>query len=143
MNPRVVFDTNVVVSALLLYVPRIFRYDGLDGSMNTTQSEIITRIKNRLMQIHPHRVILFGSHAWGTPDEESDIDLVVVLEDETVPSTFSEKMKNVLKVRKCVADINREVPLDLLVYSKPEWQKFIETGSYFSREISEKGQELI
>jgi predicted nucleotidyltransferase len=143
MNPRVVFDTNVVVSALLLYVPRIFSYGGLDGSMNTTQSEIITRIKNRLMQIHPHRVILFGSHAWGTPDEESDIDLVVVLEDETAPSTFSEKMKNVLKVRKCVADINREVSLDLLVYSKPEWRKFIETGSYFSREISEKGQELI
>lgn len=111
--------------------------------MNATHAEIINRIKKRLMQIHPHRVILFGSHAWGTPDEESDIDLVVVLDDEASPTTFSERMRNVLKVRKCVADINREVPLDLLVYSKAEWRKFIETGSSFSREIREKGQELL
>lgn len=139
----VVWCYKIAGNPVFSHILEFFVCGGLDGSMNTTQSEIITRIKNRLMQIHPHRVILFGSHAWGTPDEESDIDLVVVLEDETVPSTFSEKMKNVLKVRKCVADINREVSLDLLVYSKPEWRKFIETGSYFSREISEKGQELI
>ncbi|MDO3377845.1 nucleotidyltransferase domain-containing protein [Geoalkalibacter halelectricus] len=111
--------------------------------MNSEHAEIIGRIKSRLMQLRPHKVILFGSHVWGTPDADSDIDLVVVLDDESLPTTYAERMKNVLKVRKCVADINREVPLDLLVYSRKEWQKFIETNSSFSRDIRDKGQELL
>ena len=26
----------------------------------------------------PQRIILFGSHAWGNPTEESDIDLLII-----------------------------------------------------------------
>ncbi|WP_390890366.1 nucleotidyltransferase domain-containing protein [Geoalkalibacter halelectricus] len=51
--------------------------------MNSEHAEIIGRIKSRLMQLRPHKVILFGSHVWGTPDADSDIDLVVVLDDES------------------------------------------------------------
>jgi predicted nucleotidyltransferase len=115
----------------------------MEVQMNPEHEEIIDRLKNRLRHLRPHKVILFGSHAWGTPDADSDIDLVVVLDDETLPTTFAERMQNVLKVRKCVADINRDVPLDLLVYSKKEWQKFIEINSSFSRELREGGQELL
>lgn len=111
--------------------------------MKSEPVDIIDRLKTRLKQLCPHKVILFGSYVWGTPDIDSDIDLVVVLEDDTLPNTFAERMQNVLKVRKCVADINREVSLDLLVYSKKEWQKFIETDSSFSREIRERGRELL
>jgi predicted nucleotidyltransferase len=31
-------------------------------------------------EFHPRRVYLFGSHAWGTPSPDSDIDLMVVMD---------------------------------------------------------------
>src|SRR5713101_6179605 len=30
-------------------------------------------------QFHPDKIILFGSHAYGTPHEDSDVDLLVVM----------------------------------------------------------------
>jgi len=30
-------------------------------------------------EFHPEKIILFGSHAYGTPDENSDVDLMVVM----------------------------------------------------------------
>src|SRR5579862_9699461 len=30
-------------------------------------------------EFHPEKIILFGSHAYGTPHEESDVDLLVVM----------------------------------------------------------------
>jgi predicted nucleotidyltransferase len=37
-------------------------------------NEIITQLK----PLNPDKVILFGSYAWGVPDDESDIDLFIV-----------------------------------------------------------------
>jgi predicted nucleotidyltransferase len=30
-------------------------------------------------EFHPDKIILFGSHAYGTPHEDSDMDLLVVM----------------------------------------------------------------
>jgi predicted nucleotidyltransferase len=114
-----------------------------DLIVSAEHDKTIERIKARLMQLHPHKIILFGSHAWGIPGTESDIDLVVILDKDEIPGSYAERMENILNVRKCVADINREVSLDILVYSKQEWQRFIEVDSFFSREIREKGRELL
>jgi len=38
-----------------------------------------------LKTINPYKVILFGSHAWGEPTENSDIDLIVVTNDAFIP----------------------------------------------------------
>jgi Polymerase beta, Nucleotidyltransferase len=43
---------------------------------------IIEEVKNRLIKTYnPIAIYLFGSHAWGKPDEESDLDLLIVVED--------------------------------------------------------------
>jgi predicted nucleotidyltransferase len=36
------------------------------------------RISEAPKPLHPEKVILFGSYAWGQPTEDSDIDLYVV-----------------------------------------------------------------
>jgi len=38
-------------------------------------------IVERLMPLNPDKIILFGSYAYGTPNEESDIDLFLVKDD--------------------------------------------------------------
>ena len=30
-------------------------------------------------EFQPEQVILFGSHAWGTPNEDSDVDLLIIV----------------------------------------------------------------
>ena len=46
-----------------------------------------TRIKDALAPLHPEKVILFGSYAWGRPTPDSDIDLYVVTQDDFLPAT--------------------------------------------------------
>jgi len=53
------------------------------------------------------QVYLFGSHAYGAPDDGSDIDLLVVIDDSM------DVFKIALMIQKGLA--NRVVPLDVLV----------------------------
>jgi uncharacterized protein len=52
-------------------------------------------LKNLIIQnlkaIDPDQVVLFGSHAWGDPTGESDIDLYVVTKDDFIPANWQEK----------------------------------------------------
>ena len=45
--------------------------------------EIIERLK----PLKPDKIILFGSYAYGTPTEESDIDLFLLKDDLTIEET--------------------------------------------------------
>jgi len=43
--------------------------------------ETIEEVKNRLVKTYdPVAIYLFGSYAWGHPDKESDLDLLIVVE---------------------------------------------------------------
>jgi predicted nucleotidyltransferase len=53
----------------------------------------------------PHKVILFGSHAYGEPGPDSDVDLVVVLPTENPLETACE----------IAGRIPHPLPLDILV----------------------------
>lgn len=99
-------------------------------------------IIKRLKKIDPYKIILFGSHAQGTPSHQSDIDLIVVLDKENIPQNFKEHMDNKLMVRNALWDINTQIPIDILVYTKKMYQKFVELGSLFSKQIQKKGKVL-
>ena len=46
----------------------------------TLTEATLTEITRRLVETYqPEQVVLFGSHAWGVPDGNSDVDLLVVL----------------------------------------------------------------
>ncbi|SMP87795.1 Nucleotidyltransferase domain-containing protein [Epsilonproteobacteria bacterium SCGC AD-308-E02] len=42
-------------------------------------------IVERLKPLDLDKIILFGSYAYGTPNEDSDIDLYVVTKDDFIP----------------------------------------------------------
>jgi len=44
-----------------------------------------------LKKTDPFKIILFGSHAYGEPGPDSDVDLLVVTEDDFLPNNFAEK----------------------------------------------------
>ena len=104
--------------------------------------ELQTRIRDALAPLHPEKVILFGSYAWGQPTEDSDIDLYVVTQDDFLPANYEESMQNYLKVASVLREINKTVPIDLIVHTKPMHQAFIRLDSMFAREVMTRGQVL-
>ncbi len=100
----------------------------------------LEQIVERLKDTNPLKIILFGSHACDKAHKGSDIDLIVVLNTDDLPRTFEEKMKYQILVRKAILDINKEIPIDLIVYTRPMFEQFNNLGSMFSKEIATKGK---
>lgn len=106
-------------------------------------TKVLELIIDRLRLLNVYKVILFGSYAWGLPKKDSDIDLLVVTNDDFMPQSYKEKSDLFLKVANCLEDIEREIPIDLIVYSKPMFDRFVELHGMFSRKILKDGVPLI
>ena len=102
----------------------------------------IPLIIEKLKQTNPEKIILFGSYAYGVITPDSDLDILVVTDDNLIPSNFSEKSRIYLKVSKAISDIKKEFPVDLIVHTKATHKKFVNTNSMFAREIINKGKIL-
>jgi predicted nucleotidyltransferase len=104
--------------------------------------QIIYQIVNRLKEINPDKIILFGSYAWGEPQRESDFDIIVVTNDDIMPKNYTEKMEIYLKVSRLLSEFKKQTPIDLVVQTRPMHNKFLKLGSAFSKEILERGKTL-
>jgi len=49
--------------------------------------------------------MLFGSYAYGVSNEDSDVDLLVVTNDDFIPQNFAEKNEAYLKVSNTLTEI--------------------------------------
>jgi uncharacterized protein len=57
-------------------------------------------------EFHPLKVYLFGSHAWGNPSPDSDIDLMVVMDSlPESPTRMAQRAYHVLPPRTLPVDI--------------------------------------
>ncbi|OGV37057.1 MAG: hypothetical protein A2X48_04400 [Lentisphaerae bacterium GWF2_49_21] len=94
----------------------------------------INQIKNYVKRIseefHPQKVILFGSYAYGKPTSDSDVDLLVVMED------INHMERPSLEIRR---RIKAPFPLDLLVKSPSHIRKRLKMRDYFIRDVFKKG----
>ncbi len=104
--------------------------------------ELRDQIREALRPLHPEKVIVFGSCARGGAGRDSDIDLIVVLDSDVVPTTYRERMMNRLLVRRALDVLNQEYALDVLVYTVPEWERWQDSGSAFAKEIATEGVEV-
>ena len=100
-------------------------------------------IVERLKPLNPDKIILFGSYAYGTPNEDSDIDLYVVTKDEFIPQSYREKSEVHLKVSRALRDLLQKHPTDLLTHTKAMHDKFLGLDSSFAREITSKGINIL
>jgi predicted nucleotidyltransferase len=96
----------------------------------TQISDIAGRIKSGLGA--DTRVFLFGSYAWGEPNEDSDLDFAVV-----VPDLMYDR-KTAVKARKVSG--HGLIPIDVLAYRASFFSTAISGSLAF--EIRTKGREL-
>ena len=99
-------------------------------------------IKN-LEPLNLNQIILFGSHAYGTPHKDSDIDLYVVTNDDFMPQSWREKNQLYLKVSRAIRELREHVAIDLIVHSKKMYEVFKETNSSFFKYDISRGISLI
>jgi len=105
--------------------------------------QIKLEIVKKLKPLNPNKIILFGSYAYGKPNESSDIDLYIVTNDDFLPKSFQENMNIKLKVIKMLDELTDKIAMDIIVHTKKMNEKFIELNSYFARTIYTKGEVLL
>lgn len=85
-------------------------------------------------EFSPQKVILFGSYAYGTPTEDSDVDLLVVME---IPQSQTRRQAVEIRQR-----IPRRFRMDLIVRSPEEIAYRVAHNDWFLREATQLGQVL-
>ena len=76
-------------------------------------NEQINEISRKIAEfIKPDKIILFGSYAQGAPDEDSDIDLLIIKDSE------KSRPERGIEVRKLL--FGSMIPMDILVYTNKE-----------------------
>lgn len=99
-------------------------------SIMKTNSDIKAAADKISSEYRPQRIILFGSHARGTADKWSDIDLLIIKQ------TKDRYFDRVKKVRKAIPGL----PADILVYTPNELEK--SKNTFFMQEVLEEGKTL-
>ena len=89
--------------------------------------EIVQQIVERF---RPQKVILFGSYAQGKPTQDSDVDLLVVME------TNEQALHAAARIS---AAIDHPFPLDILVFRPSELKASLERRGVFATEVMAKG----
>src|SRR5262245_22274754 len=83
-------------------------------------------------EFQPDKIILFGSYAYGTPHEDSDVDLLVVM-----PAYNQHNKAAQIRYR-----LASPFPLDLIVRTPKEMKWRLEEGEWFLTEIMSRGKVL-
>ena len=92
-------------------------------------SEIVSTIASGY---HPDKIILFGSYATGNPNQNSDLDLLVI-KDTDIP-----RPQRTAYVRKML--YGAMVPIDLIVYTPQEMEASRDDRFSFVHEVLHTGK---
>ena len=100
-----------------------------------TKMEIAHTIKNRIIKsIKPKSIVLFGSVARGIEREDSDIDILVIWDEQReLPN-----VKRRIILRKIIGMV--ESPLDILTCTSEELYKALEDKNSFTSKIVSEGE---
>src|SRR2546430_9134472 len=99
----------------------------------TTFEGIRNVTRQIVQQFHPQKVILFGSYAYGQPTEDSDVDLLVVMDTDESPLHVAAKI---------AAAIEHPFPLDIVVRTPAEFVAAVQRKGVFATEVATKGVTL-
>ncbi len=103
-----------------------------------TKAQIDEIVRRIVEYCHPERIILFGSYASGTANDDSDLDLAVVW-DTDLP-----KHERTIAVRQAIRAKGKKwfFPMDILVYTPEEMEEWKENPYHLIHEIILTGKTI-
>ncbi len=99
-----------------------------------TKDDLFTIAEKIVKHFQPGKIILFGSHAWGTPTKYSDVDLLVVMD---VDGSLIRKEAEISKIARPPF-----VPMDIIVRTPEQIQYRLKIGDPFIQRIMREGEVL-
>jgi len=101
---------------------------GADVSMTAIQ-RFALQVAERF---HPDKIILFGSHAYGTPHADSDVDILVIMPARN-------QLDQAFKIRLAIP---APFPMDLLLCTPKNLKSRLQDGESFLTEVATRGKVL-
>lgn len=97
--------------------------------------ELIKEIVSRLVsKVNPQKIIMFGSHAYGRPTKESDLDLLIIKNTKLSLSKRYGMVSDAL--------YPRFFPIDFIVRTPAEIKKRLSGFDPFIKEVLSQGKVL-
>ena len=101
--------------------------------MKTIPEGLLDEVVRRLVdEFDPVRIYLFGSHAWGKPDEHSDIDLMVIL-----ASSDDRPIDRMGRAQRCLRKI--AASKDILVRTLAEFERYMHLRASLEYQVKQQG----
>jgi len=98
-------------------------------------AELLQNIVQRIVTgLHPQKIVLFGSYAYGLPSPDSDLDILVIMQTTERPD------ERVLAISRLLRP--RQFPMDILVRTPDEIAEAVEKNDPFIQEILSRGKVL-
>ncbi len=98
--------------------------------------QVLEEITKRLVEeFAPEQIFFFGSHVWGNPHQDSDLDLLVIVKNSELSPA-----KRASFAYRLLRDI--PYPLDILVKTRKEVKKFSEVPAALEYQILHRGKLL-
>ncbi len=95
-------------------------------------AKLIETVTKKLVEAYnPLSIYLFGSYAWGTPNEDSDLDLLIVID------SYESNHQMLVKGHRALARLR--VAKDILLYSKEEFMELSEKQTNLCYKIKHDG----
>jgi len=97
---------------------------------------LLRTVTQRLVaEFQPDQVWLYGSHAWGNPHDDSDVDLLVV-----VPHSDETPIRRSQRAHRCLRGLR--MPKDVLVETRQEVDRVKELKTSLENTILSRGRRL-
>lgn len=107
---------------------------GENNEDNIVHKELIEEVKKRLVKTYnPVAIYLFGSYAWGTPTEDSDLDLLIIV-DKSDEKSFKRPVPGY------DALFGMGISKDIIVYTKEEFDKRSSDITTLAYKIKNEGE---
>lgn len=96
----------------------------------TTAEQIRAYTARIVEEFQPERIILFGSYAYGSPNADSDVDLLVIMPFD------GDSVNKAVEIR---SKVRADFPVDLLVRTPGQVKQRLAWNDWFMREIVDRG----
>ena len=98
------------------------------------QKEIESITAQIIERYKPEKIILFGSASRGKSGLDSDVDLLIIKKD--TPLYGADRIRELSRI------IERNIPVDFLVYRPEEFEKRLKMGDPFLKVVLKEGKVL-
>jgi predicted nucleotidyltransferase len=117
-------------------IPQIRAIKAGGRTMKTIDRERLDETVRRIVDaLHPEAIYLYGSHAYGRPHQDSDVDLFVVVRDSALPP----HRRAVMAYR---ALRGLFLPVEVTVVTQEEFERRRQWRSSIERVVLDKGKVL-